>query len=265
MKPMPGVRLTLIGRDIETPYSGMIPGFVAGAYSFDECHIDLARLCGLDRCAADPGRGDRARPHQPAGAAEDRPPVSYDLVSLDVGSSPSMGAIPGAAEHATPVKPIAELGQRWLGFLERVKDWRGALRIAVIGGGAGGVELALAIDHRLRTVARQAEVSVTLATRGEILSGQAAAARQRMRAIFARRGVHLLENAATTRIDADAVHLETGERLAVDDVFVVTEATAARGSRAPACRSILAASSRSNRRSPRAAIPRCSRPATAPA
>jgi selenide, water dikinase len=45
MKPMPGVRLTLIGREVETPYSGMIPGFVAGAYSFEECHIDLARLC----------------------------------------------------------------------------------------------------------------------------------------------------------------------------------------------------------------------------
>ncbi len=143
---------------------------------------------------------------------KDRPPVSYDLVSLDVGSSPSMDAIAGAAEHATPVKPIAELGRRWLGFLERVKDWQGALRIAVIGGGAGGVELALAIDHRLRQVARSAQVSVTLATKGEILSGQAVAARQRMRAIFKRRGVRLIENAATTRIDADAVHLETGER-----------------------------------------------------
>lgn len=227
MKPMPGVRLTLIGRDIETPYSGMIPGFVAGAYTFDECHIDLARLCawsGARLIHAEAIGLDRINRQV---LLKDRPPVSYDLLSLDAGSSPSMGSIPGAAEHATPVKPIADLGRRWLGFLERVKDWQGALKVAVIGGGAGGVELALAIDHRLREVARQAEVSVTLATRGEILSGQAVAARQRMCAIFKRRGVRLIENAATTRIDADAVYLETGERLAVDDVFVVTEASPA--------------------------------------
>ena len=227
MKPMPGVRLTVVGRDVETPYSGMIPGFVAGHYSFEECHIDLARLAansgarlihaeviGIDR--------DNRRV-----LLRDRPPISYDLLSLDTGSSPSMGGIPGAEDHATPVKPIAQLGRRWLAFLERVRNRKGPLRVVVVGGGAGGVELALAIDHRLRAEAPGADLSVTVATRGEILAGQAAAARERMRAVFKRRGLGLVEKTEASRIDKDAVVLSDGRRLPADETFVVTEASAA--------------------------------------
>ncbi len=226
MKPMPGVRLTLIGRDIETPYSGMIPGFVAGRYSFDECHIDLVRLAawsGARLIHAEATGIDRVNRRV---LLKDRPPVSYDLLSLDVGAAPSLDALPGAAAHTTPVKPIAELGQRWLAFLERMKGWRGPLGIAVIGGGAGGVELALAIDKRLREVAQQAEVAVTLATRDEILAGQAASARRKMRAILVRRGVRLLENQETVKVEEGQIHFASGARLAYDSAFVVTEAAA---------------------------------------
>jgi selenide,water dikinase len=227
MNPMPGVRLTLIGRDIETPYSGMIPGFVAGHYSFEECHIDLARLAA--------NSGARLVHAEATGLdlvgrqvlLRDRPPISYDVLSLDTGSSPSMGGIPGAEQHATPVKPIAQLGRRWLDFLERVRSWQGALRIVVVGGGAGGVELALAIDHRLRREAPAAQVSVTVATKGEVLGGQAPAARRRMRAVFARRGIGLIENTDVTGIEKDAVVLADGKRLPADETFVVTEASAA--------------------------------------
>jgi selenide,water dikinase len=44
MNPMPGVRVTLITRDVMTPYSGMLPGHVAGIYTKEECHIDLIKL-----------------------------------------------------------------------------------------------------------------------------------------------------------------------------------------------------------------------------
>jgi selenide,water dikinase len=228
MKPMPGVRLTVIGRDIETPYSGMIPGFVAGSYTFEECHIDLARLAawtGARLIHAEATGLDRVNRQV---LLKDRPPLSYDLLSIDVGSAPNVEAIPGSAEWATPVKPIAELGRRWLSFQERMRAWLGPLKVAVIGGGAGGVELALAIDHRLREIAKGAEVRVTVATKGEILAGQPEAARSTMRKIFERRGLDLIENLASRKIARGAVELEDGKWLEADAVFVVTEASAAK-------------------------------------
>jgi selenide,water dikinase len=224
-KPVPGLRLTLVGRDIRTPYSGMIPGFVAGQYTFEECHIDLAGLCAWAgaRLIHDEATGiDRAGRRV---LLKEGPAVAYDLLSIDIGSAPNLDTIPGAGQWATPVKPIADLGRHWLAFLESIRTWLGPLNIAVIGGGAGGVELALAIDHRLREAAKGAQVQVTLATKDEILAGLAAAARHKMRAILQRRGLRLLEKAASVRIERGAVQLENGKWLQADAVFVVTEAS----------------------------------------
>ena len=226
-RPLQDVRVTLVGRDVETPYSGMIPGFVAGHYSFEECHIDLAQLCrrsGARLVHAEATGIDRA---QRQVLLKDQPAVPYDLLSIDVGSAPNVGAITGAEQWAIPVKPIAELGRRWLEFSDRMKSWPGPLNVVVIGGGAGGVELALAIDHRLREIAKAASLQVTLATKDEILAGQAEAARRRLRAIFQRRGIRLLEHAGAQRIERGAVRLEDGQWQQADAVFVVTEASAA--------------------------------------
>ena len=226
-KPLEDARVTLVGRDVETPYSGMIPGFVAGHYSFEECHIDLAKLCarsGAELVHAEATGIDRAGRRV---LLKDQPALAYDLLSIDVGSAPNVGAIAGAEQWAIAVKPIAELGRRWLEFSQRMATWQGPLNVMVIGGGAGGVELALAIDHRLREIATAAKLQVTLATRDEILAAQAAAARRKLRAIFHRRGVRLLEHAGAECIEHGAVRLEDGKWHQADAVFVVTEASAA--------------------------------------
>lgn len=149
MEPIPGVRLTLITREVDTPYSGMLPGHVAGHYAADDILIDtgpLARFAGArlfqDEAVGLDTAGRRV-------ICRDRPPVPYDVVSLDIGSRPNTGSVPGAAGHAIPVKPID-------GFLARLEALRGRVlggrsrRLVLVGAGAGGVELLLAAERRLR-------------------------------------------------------------------------------------------------------------------
>ena len=150
LRTMPGTRLTLISTDVFTPYSGMLPGYVAGHYGFDEVHIDLGRLAafaGARFIAAEVTGMDRAARKV---FVRGRPPIAYDRLSINTGSAPQWNKVPGAREHALPVKPIAQFNQRWLALLERVRGHVGRTTIAVVGGGAGGVELALAMQYRLR-------------------------------------------------------------------------------------------------------------------
>ena len=114
------MRVTLVARDVETPYSGMLPGFIAGHYTRAQCHIDLRPLA---RFAGARLIHDEAIGLDLAGRrvlCRDGSAVAYDVLSIDIGSTPHLGTIPGAAEHATPVKPIDRLAERWERIVERV-------------------------------------------------------------------------------------------------------------------------------------------------
>ncbi len=146
MRREPGVRLTLIGREPETPYTGMLPGLIRGDYTFYEAHIDLAPLgasAGVRLILAEATAIDLAARHV---VVTGRPDVPFDLLSIDVGGEPAMPSGGGQ-----PVKPIGQFLAR-LTALEA--DLRPGARIAVIGGGAGGTELALALAWRYRERAR---------------------------------------------------------------------------------------------------------------
>ena len=232
MRPMAGVRLTLICRDTHTPYSGMLPGYIAGHYGYDEVHIDLSRLAQFAgaRFLRDEAVGlDRG-----AGAVlcRARPPVRYDQLSINIGSTPHM-AVPGAEEHAVAVKPINRFDRRWELLLHRVRNHAGTTRIAVVGGGAGGVELTLAMHYRLRNELRALgrdpeELRFHLLTRGaRILQTHNVRVRHSFERVLAARGVVLHVGAGIDQVSAGRLRTTAGETLDADEIIWVTHARGA--------------------------------------
>ncbi|MFO7857600.1 MAG: selenide, water dikinase SelD [Ectothiorhodospiraceae bacterium] len=230
MKPVPGVRLNLICRDTHTPYSGMLPGYIAGHYGYDDVHIDLSRLAEFAgaRFFRDEAVGiDRANQRV---LCRNRPAVPYDQLSVNIGSAPQVQQVPGAQEHAVPVKPIHRFNDRWLALLERVRNHPGTTTIAVVGGGAGGVELTLAMQYRLRHELRQLgrdpdELSFHLFDRASrIMSTHSDGVRRRFERVLAQRSVAVHTGVAVEQVGAGRLHAGNGETLDADEIVWVTRA-----------------------------------------
>ena len=228
MHPLPGVRITLICTDAHTPYSGMLPGYVAGHYSYDDVHIDLCRLCAATGARFIQGEvtglNRKARTVQLRG----RPDLGYDVVSINTGSTPQMH-VEGAAAHAVPVKPITGFQQRWLALLARMEQHQGPFNIAIVGGGAGGVELCLAMQYRLHRVL-QASGRATqglqfhLFTSADLLPTHNPGVRKRFARVLAQRGVRVSEHTPIAEVQARRLRTAQGHWLAADEVLWVTQA-----------------------------------------
>ncbi|WP_019954685.1 selenide, water dikinase SelD [Yoonia vestfoldensis] len=208
MDPLAGVRVTVINPGPTAAYSGMLPGFVAGHYSRDDLDIDLVKLArfagariingavtGIDRAARTvtlPGR----------------PPIAYDVLAIDVGITSEMPVLEGFAAHGIPAKPLGAFAQAWDDYRARAK----APKIAVIGGGVAGAELALAMAHALR----DRSPKLHLIDRSRALAALGDKARQRMLAALAGYGVEIIENAEVTQVFPEGVLLKDGRLIHSD-------------------------------------------------
>ena len=235
MRPMEGVRVTLVTRDLSTPYSGMLPGHVAGHYTADECHIDLAPLARFAKAVLvhAPVVGlDRERNLVLLG--DGRPPLPYDVLSINIGSSPKMLS-GSAADAVTPVKPLSGFSARWDIITDRVRR-RGAAdgvtRIVTVGGGAGGVELTLNMQHALARLLRSlgkppSLVTFAILNRGPaLLPGHNAGVRRRVVRICRDRGIDVVTGVAVARYTDGELVCADGRAFAFDECLWCTEAGA---------------------------------------
>ncbi|RCJ36984.1 selenide, water dikinase SelD [Nostoc minutum NIES-26] len=238
MQPLSGVRLTLITPASDTPYSGMLPGHIAGFYSHDECHIDLRRLTNFAQAQLYIDQVVDLDLNNHKVICANRPAVDFDVLSIDIGSTPATISIPGAAEYAIAAKPVPKLLQYWYHLLTKVaKNPQEAICIGIVGGGAGGVELALTMQTHLHQILHQNQqpiknLEIHLFQRHEELMPHYHQSVQRLvKQILTKRGIKLHLGETVCEIapqyqEIFEIKCESGLTINCHKIFWVTQASA---------------------------------------
>lgn len=228
MNPVPGLQITLISPDVQTAYSGMLPGVVAGHYQPDDIHIDLVPLCRFAGARFFQTKVTNIDPGSQVVQCEGRPDVSFDILSIDIGITPSLDDVPGASENVIAVKPIGRFLDKWDRFLQRALNDE-VKSVGVVGAGAGGVELCLAIRHRLQQEFENAgkpnHIACHLFSDGDtLLPGFDAGVQQRFLRQCERQAINLHTNFRVRQIDQKTLLSTEGEEIPLNEIFWVTSA-----------------------------------------
>lgn len=218
MKPVAGVQVTLINPGPTAPYSGMLPGHIAGHYCREALDIDLVRLAEWAGARLIDGEATAIDPDTQVITVQDavlgKREIGYDVASLDVGLHAVTPYIVGLAEHGVGAKPLGTYADRWACFLQKVETGRSDGHAAVIGGGVAGAELAMAMAHHLSTLGRQGCVSLIEA--GNELGNGTPGADAPLRAAMARLGIEVHLNAKVRAVGPEAVALGKEQKVRSD-------------------------------------------------
>lgn len=204
-RPVPDVSLSLVVDQVESVYSGMVPGLVAGDYELDEVVIPVLPLA--ERAGAEVFLSAATRVDAAARFVElaDGRRVSWEVASLDVGSDVRGLRLPGVREHALATRPIGVFARRLTAALDELSSrTNGPPRIVVVGGGAAGVELAFTLEARTRRC--RSRVSLVCGNEG-LLPGAWPSVVEAVRREAAARSIAVLPGETVLSVDEAGVIL----------------------------------------------------------
>lgn len=215
--PIPDTQLTVVDRNPFPVYSGMVPGFVAGQYQQTELEIDLRALC--DKSGVRFEEGNVSKVERDSLSLDSGQSIPFDVASIDIGSTVAGTDCPGVQEFALASRPIATLVAEVEKVLESVDS---KAPVHVVGGGAGGVELAFCVDARLRKIQPE-ETPVALVTSDSaVLASSPSAIRARVERALERRGIEVLRNSPVSEVSRDSLIISDGRTRATSATLWVT-------------------------------------------
>lgn len=206
--------LVLVEPNPALPYTGMVPGFIAGIYRHSDILIDLIALCARAGAVLKRAHAIGVDTTSRQVLCDDGTTVAYDVLSIDIGSTLDM-SVPGVAEHALLVRPLWRFVAEWPGAAQRSKS------IVVAGAGAAGIELALAFQAAVKN--NGGAPSVTVVGDGRVIApGLTQRARLRLHRICAERGIQMRLGTRVVRVTSEAALLENGMALPAHTVVWAT-------------------------------------------
>jgi len=224
--PIPGARLTCVSDFPVFAYSGMLSGVLAGQYSKGQMEADLGRLCDVAGARLVVGEVIALRVADRRLEVRGFPPLAFDVLSVGIGSVP---AHPGCrwGEDVLAIKPMQTFVDRLDYRLREVGPGLGGrpLRAAVIGGGAGGIEVAFCLPRRVQAVLGDVGLDVSLIdSHARVGTGLDGGTARRVRREFEARGGHLRTGRRVVRAGGGVVEVDGGERIEADLIVGVTGA-----------------------------------------
>ncbi len=218
--PLAGAHVTVINPGTTAPYSGMLPGFVAGHYTRDALDIDLAALSQKVGATLVDGKAVGMDPVRKVVRLEDGTELGYDVASIDVGITSRMDALAGFIEYGVPAKPLAPFSQKWDAFRKSGGD----KHVLIIGGGIAGAELAMAMAYALRAH-KGGQVTVKLLDRSKVLSANSPKTQARVLKELPANNVEVLEGVDVVQVTAKGVLLADGAEIPANFVVGAAGAT----------------------------------------
>lgn len=217
--PAPHVRLTLVSPSPYNLYSGALPGVIAGYWPVDAIAVPLQPLCTATGTNFIQDRVESILPDARIAHLASGKELRFDLMSLDVGSGIRDLNIPGGSKKIVPIRPIAPFLERWDSLLSHLETAKTRQTVLVIGAGLAGIEVSLALDHRLKSK-RAASPQVCLVDTAPTIARESAhALRRRLSRTLQKAGIACLLQTRITNISGDTVTLSSGETVQAD--FIV--------------------------------------------
>ncbi len=222
MRPIRGVAVTLVSEAPVIPYSAMVPAHIAGDYPWHAITIDLVRLCRAMNVRLVTARASALDCRTRTVRFPNRPELRFDLLSLGLGSLPACPSSLADSPTSWRMRPLGTLLER-LDELERSLKRSGRPHhFVVVGGGASGAELALAIRKRFSALST---FRLTLLhSQGQLLPQFPARVGQIFTALSQQRAITVRLDTRVTGGDAHTLELNGTEQLAYDTVLWATNA-----------------------------------------